>query len=179
MANKYVRKTNTSALLLGILVGVFSTCMIVLIFSTSNITLKMPSNKSKTEKTNKLVAGNLTTPKAIQEPHFDFYTELAKTNSDTVAVTVSSADLKSTEKPIARYIVQAGCFKKITDADAIKAKLMLNGYAAKIEMIKGRDGASCNQVMLGTFKTEKNAKTIQKQLKDIEVNSTIVHKYAD
>ena len=76
-------------------------------------------------------------------------------------------------------LVQVGSFRKVADADALKAKLTLNCYAAKIESIKQRDGEIWQRVLIGTFKTEQHAKALQQQLKTIEIDSILVLKYTD
>jgi Cell division protein len=79
--------------------------------------------------------------------------------------------LKSAPKPINGYVVQIGSFKKNTDADAVKAKLTLNGFNAKIEPIKLLDGEVRHKVILGPFKTEKQAQLMQQQLKTLKIDS--------
>jgi cell division protein FtsN len=166
---------NFSTLLFGILIGIFASCLTVFMFATSDITLKIPTVRQANGKTQILapVKQEIVAAKEKHQPHFDFYTELAKTEPTPVL------DLKSKPKTIHGYLVQAGSFRRTADADALKAKLTLNGYAAKVEPIKQRDGEVWQRVILGTFKTEQNAKALQQQLKILEIESVLVLKYAD
>lgn len=167
---------NFSTLLFGILIGIFASCLTVFMFATSDITLKIPTILQANAKTKILtpVKQEIVVAKEKQQPHFDFYTELAKNEPNPPVL-----DLKSKPKTIHGYLVQAGSFRRIADADALRAKLTLNGYAAKVEPIKQRDGEVWQRVLLGTFKTEQNAKALQQQLKILDIESVLVLKYAD
>lgn len=168
-----MHRSSARTLLLGILIGVFSTCMFVFMFSTSNVTLRIAPRKKNSESA-KLLNTEKQNQNAVQEPRFDFYTELVQTNSET-----ATNNLTSAPKAINGYLLQAGCFKRNADADSIKAKLMLNGYTARIETSKDSSGEVCNRVILGVFKTEQNAKTMQKQLKALAIDSALVANYAN
>lgn len=166
---------NFGTLVYGILIGIFASCLTLFMFATSDITLKIPNLQLAKAKQNE---PNATAPiraesKVVPEPRFDFYTELTKNETEAVK------DLKSPTKTINGYIVQAGSFKKIGDADALKARLTLNGFAAKIEAVPQRDGEVWHRVVLGTYKTEQNAKSLQQKLKALEIDSTLVLKYAN
>lgn len=170
------KNTNIGAVMFGILIGIFFTSLAVFMFSTSEIKLKIPGTKTKLATT----IDTPTEPIALQEPRFDFYTELTKNNVETIPTTQVkiTTDLKSTTKAINGYLLQIGSYKKNIAADGLKAKLTLNGFDAKIERIKLLDGEIRYRLMLGPYKNEKQAKVIQQQLKSLDVESLIVHKYA-
>ena len=177
--------SNFKVLLFGILIGIFATSLVVFMFSTTAITLKIPTNITKTSVKNTENSNSepVATPvqlepvAAIQEPRFDFYTELTKNTPDSNTNTAASPpnmnnnDLKSTPKPINGYVVQVGSFKKNTDADSLKAKLTLNGFNAKIEPMRLLDGEIRHKGILGPFKTEKHAQLLQQKLKALEIDS--------
>lgn len=169
------KNTNIGAVMFGILIGIFFTSLAVFTFSTSEITLKIPGTKPR------LTAINTTpvTPIAVQEPRFDFYTELTKNNTETVpnSPVQTDTDLKSPPKAINGYLLQIGSYKKNIAADGLKAKLTLNGFDAKIERLKLLDGEIRYRLMLGPYKTEKQAKALQQQLKSLDVESLLVPKY--
>lgn len=177
------KSPNWGSLLFGILIGVFATGLIVFMFSTSDITLKIPTGKTKNKSDPGTIVQNTPQPDPVvaQEPRFDFYTELTKNTPDPSPLqpVKEDSDLKSTPKAINGYLVQAGPFKRNADADAIKATLTLNGFAAKVEPIKLRDGEVRHRVMLGPYPTEKNAQLLQQKLKSLEIDSVLVQKYAD
>jgi hypothetical protein len=76
--------SNFKFLLFGILIGIFSTSLIVFIFSTTAITLKLPIGNSESnvkvaqDNTAVVEPEQLEQAEVIQEPRFDFYTELTK-----------------------------------------------------------------------------------------------------
>ncbi|HSX19843.1 MAG TPA: SPOR domain-containing protein [Gammaproteobacteria bacterium] len=162
---------NFGAMTFGFLLGVFATCLTVFMLSTNDITLKIPTHSKKPLQL--AAAKPVAAPKPVQEPRFDFYTELAKNNND------APVGLKSTPKTIHGYIVQAGSFRRSSDADALRAKLTLNGYVPKVDAIKQTDGEILHRVLLGTFKNEHNAKATQEKLKTLNINSTLVLNYAE
>lgn len=163
---------NFSTLLFGILIGIFASCLTLFMFATSDITLKIPAIRlAKAKPTVEAKPTEIAVKE--REPRFDFYTELAKNEPTPVL------DLKSKPKTIHGYLVQVGSYRKVADADALKAKLTLNGYAAKIEPVKQRDGEIWQRVLIGTFKNEQHAKALQQQLKTIDIDSILVLKYTD
>lgn len=173
---------NFGTLMFGILIGVFATSLVVFLFSPTAITLKIPTNDSnsgvQTAANNAQAATTTQTaeaPTAIQETRFDFYSELTKNIPENTPppANIVGSDLKLPPKAIDSYIVQAGIFRKNAEADAIKAKLALNGFSAKIEAIKLVDGEVRHRIMLGPFKSEKQAQALQQQLKDIEIESIV------
>ncbi len=169
------KTTNIGAILFGVLIGVFFTSLAVFMLSTSDIILKIPGTKVKLESTMLEVAE----PIALQEPRFDFYTELTKNSIEATPNNTgqNEDDLKFPKKTINGYLLQIGSFKKNVAADGLKAKLTLNGFNAKIEQIKLLDGEIRYRLMLGPYKTEQQAKVLQKQLKFLDVESLLVPKY--
>lgn len=191
MTKKFsLRAPNLGSLVLGMLVGIFLTCLLVFAFSTSDITLKIPSKSTSAQS----VAAIDSKPNIISandaEPRFDFYTELANTSviseikeATNIKVTApanvskpKTLDLKSAHKTLNMYIVQAGSFKHSADADALKARLALNGLQAKIENTKVSNGNIWNRVILGPLKSEHSAKELQKVLKTLDIESIVILK---
>lgn len=169
------KTTNIGAVLFGILIGVFFTSLAVSMFSTSDIKLKIPGTNPKVAYT----VLEATRPIALQEPRFDFYTELTKNNTE---VTLSNqvqneVHLKLPIKAINGYLLQIGSFKKNVAADGLKARLTLNGFNAKLEQLKLINGEIRYRLTLGPYKTERQAKQLQQQLKALEVESLLVPKY--
>lgn len=146
--SKIMPSPNWGSMLFGAAFGIILTSAVFYLFSTSSITLEIPV---KPAQDNKLVP----------EPQYDFYTELTKSTPEVSIKTNKTATiLKSNNKPINKpvrgYLVLIGSFKSRSEADALRAKLTLQGFAAKIED---------NKVLLGPFKNEKDAKDTKKQLK--------------
>jgi cell division protein FtsN len=169
------KNTNIRATLFGILIGVFFTSLTVFMCSTSDITLKIPGIKLRESVTTTVNAE----PVALQEPRFDFYTELAKNDPEIApnSPIKTNTDLKSPTKTINGYLLQIGSFKKNVAADGLKARLTLNGFDAKIERLKLLNGEIRYRLMLGPYKTEKQAKALQRQLQVLDIESTVAPKY--
>lgn len=166
-----------NAIFFGFLLGVFVTCLSVFMFSTNDITLKIPTGSHKPQR---IAQANVPIAEpakpvapTVQEPRYDFYTELAKSDVEP------ASDLKTREPTINGYVVQAGAFKKANDADALRAKLTLNGFTPKLDRIAKSNGDAVHRVLLGTFKNEQNAKKLQQQLKTAGIDSTLVLSYAN
>lgn len=91
-----------------------------------------------------------------KHPEFDFYTILPKET-----VWQPNPEVQPTKKKIAppfptTYILQVAAFKQYQDADKMKAKLLLEGYAANTKSDK-----DWNRVWLGPFKTLQQAQEAQ------------------
>lgn len=176
-SNKRQSSFHWGSLLFGMLIGIFITSLIVFMFSTSDITLKIPTGRKQVI-SDTLASKDTNQTEVVQqqqEPRFDFYTELAKNTPSSTP----PPDLKSTTKTINGYVVQAGLFKKGSDADALKAKLTLSGYEAKIEKFRQRDGELWHRVVLGPYKNENVAKVLITRLKKLEVDAVLMLKYTE
>ncbi len=179
--------TNWATFTIGLLCGVLITCIVIFSFTTRNGELNIP-NKVKT----KTLAHNavndpaadtnedsVTAKQSTPEPRFDFYAELSgdshsydkhKNNGS------KTLDLKSPPTPIGKYLVQAGSFKRRADADALKARLTLNGLQAQIELVKLNEDEYWHRVLLGPFPSEVIAAEQRLLLKTLEVDAILVLK---
>jgi cell division protein FtsN len=192
---KYIPKVpNLGAIVLGVVGGIGLTSFVFYMFSTSSITLQIPvptstpaeltvaSNATEVKANAKHSDTNTAVASTKHEPRFDFYTELTKSSHDTnqeKPAKLATLDLKSATKPINAYLVQAGVFSKRSEADALKAKLTLNGLEAKIEISKQEGGSFLHRVILGPFKTEASANEHKQILKSFEVDEVLVLKNTD
>lgn len=61
------------------------------------------------------------------------------------------------------YVLQVGAFPKSSDAEAMKAKLALQGFAAQVQAVS-LDGQVWNRVRLGPFGSAAQLQSVQKQL---------------
>lgn len=131
-------------LLSGILAGVLIASSIFMKFSPTNKAIRQPiaqqkktSNKTKQHVTKK-------------EDKFDFYTMLAKDGSQTNKAHLDLTTKDTHKVNSYKYYVQAGSFKKNSEADELKAKLTLEGFEAKIESTS-KQGAMWHRVIIGPF----------------------------
>lgn len=95
-----------------------------------------------------------------KKPEFDFYTILPKEKVwiPKSAIATRSTAIAAAQKPTA-YIVQVASFKDFSDADKLKAKLLLEGYPVNTNMKPDKSG--WDRVFLGPYKTLQAAENAQ------------------
>lgn len=136
-----------------------------------------------TKKTNKQ-SKPATKKKNMVETKFDFYNVLPKDSNLTNKKSAGSNTRKNTlslKKPkstIYQYSIQAGSFRKLNEADALKANLVLNGFEAKIEAVKVNRKQTWYRVIVGPFNSREHAVKQQGLLEANNIEGTIVLKHA-
>jgi cell division protein FtsN len=115
-------------------------------------------------------------PVASNKPKFDFYTilpelevaipelELLNTNDD------SSNNAKTKQQ----YILQAGSFKKFTEADKLKARLALQGIVANIQKVKINDTDTWHRVRIGPLNSISALNKVRRRLRSLGIASIVV-----
>ena len=71
------------------------------------------------------------------------------------------------------FTLQAGSFRRSSDADRRKAQLAMMGYEAKVEKVRVHDG-STHRVILGPFATADKANQIKTQLQKQKIQTMVV-----
>ena len=100
---------------------------------------------------------------------FDFYTLLPE-------LEVIVPDETPTQRKPAKattYILQAGSFKHATDADRLRAKLILWGLDAKVEAAKVANGDIWHRVLVGPFKDRSRLSKARSILIENGINSLL------
>jgi len=87
--------------------------------------------------------------------------------------TQENKEAKETPK-IRKYTVQAGVFKDISGADALKAKLDKKGYKTYIITTETKKHKKLYKVMVGEFSTRKEAEVLSVKIKNAESLQTFV-----
>ena len=83
--------------------------------------------------------------------------------------------LKTPKNPLTRnYTVQAGAFKNPDEADALKTKMSKKGYKSYVTTAKTKKQETLHKVMVGEFKTRKEAEVVSIKLKNSEGLRTFV-----
>ena len=88
------------------------------------------------------------TPAAEEKPRFDFYT-LLPNQQLSASGAVDPADLPVDVEPV-QYLLQAGSFRALSDADRRRGELALLGLESHIEQ-KGTDNGVWHRVYIGPF----------------------------
>lgn len=73
-----------------------------------------------------------------------------------------------------KYIVQAGLFQSLKDADALKARLTLQGFQPRLQKIETREGSSWFRVTLGPFPSESQAQTQKQRLENQKIHGILI-----
>ena len=71
------------------------------------------------------------------------------------------------------YFVQVGAYSKPEDAEQQRAKLAIQGYAAKVSE-RDQNGRTVHRVRLGPFEKRDDAETMQDKVKAIEPEASLV-----
>ena len=88
---------------------------------------------------------------------------------------VAQDKMKSQKTALTRkYTVQAGAFKNSDEADALKTKMSKKGYKSYITTAKTKKQETLHKVMVGEFKTRKEAEVLSIKLKNSEGLRTFV-----
>ena len=74
----------------------------------------------------------------------------------------------------AQFIVQAGIFQGLNQADELKAKLTLQGFNTRIQKVKTEEGQTWFRVTLGPFATEDQALKQKKHLEDQKIHGILI-----
>lgn len=72
-----------------------------------------------------------------------------------------------------RYILQLGAFSKYSEADELRAQLVLMGYETNIKTFEN-DGYTFSRVFLGPFNSYKAAQRMQHQLTNNQIKSELI-----
>jgi len=99
--------------------------------------------------------------------------QTTETHSPTLAI-APAAPLPSSSKLGQQYILQAGNFQAITEADTLKAKLALQGFTPQIQKVQNQNGQTWFRVTLGPYASESQALNQKKRLEDQKIQSTLI-----
>jgi len=101
---------------------------------------------------------------------FDFY-EILKGKEVNVDERVIE---KTPEQKSIIYFLQAGSFKQPTDADTLRAKLLLQGLPVSIEKTTNKNGQEWHRVVVGPFDTRSKLAKARGILASNEINSIVL-----
>lgn len=104
---------------------------------------------------------------AASTPAYDFY-DVLQGKKDLSTKEVASAATQE------RYLVQVGAFNDPDQANDMKARLALLGFNSKIRS-QQTNQQMINRVLIGPFNDNDKAQDIVIQLKDQDINATIIN----
>jgi len=122
----------------------------------------------------KPVAKAVATKPVKETPQFDFYTMLPDMqvgDSDVKQKPVGSEQTAKTNLP-QQYILQAGAFKRLPDADKVRAALILQGFNVQIRAVQVNN-VTWQRIIIGPYKTAAEAEQAQEKLTKMGVKSLL------
>jgi len=110
-------------------------------------------------------------------PRFDFYTilpelEVAIPEEELIAASKKPASQNTTEG--IDYMLQAGSFRSMEQADRLKAKLALQGIVASIQTVRIKDSETWHRVRVGPIRDIATLNQTRKRLSDMGVPSIVI-----
>jgi len=110
-------------------------------------------------------------------PRFDFYTilpelEVAIPEEELIAASKKPASQNTTEG--IDYMLQAGSFRSLEQADRLKAKLALEGIVASIQTVRIKDSETWHRVRVGPINDIATLNQTRKRLSDMGVPSIVI-----
>ena len=123
-----------------------------------------------------------------QEPVFDFYKLLPESEvvvPESATTTVKSAPAvkqpsvapgrsAGTPKDSFRYLLQTGSFRNESDAERLRAQLILWGLNAKIQQVQVKNGDYWHRVHVGPLDSMTQVNNVQKTLAEHKVDSLLL-----
>jgi cell division protein FtsN len=110
-------------------------------------------------------------------PRFDFYTILPELEVAIPEEELIAASKKPTNKNTTDgidYMLQAGSFRSLEQADRLKAKLALEGIVASIQTVRIKDSETWHRVRVGPIRDIATLNQTRKRLSDIGVPSIVI-----
>ncbi len=110
--------------------------------------------------------------KKLPKPTFEFYTRLPKGQESThiAQIPTSQQNISETNttdiKNIHNYLIQVASFKKFSDADRLRASLILQGHLAKLSKFQN-NSITWYRVEIGPFNSLQQAKQKQALLEKL------------
>lgn len=110
-------------------------------------------------------------------PRFDFYTilpelEVAIPEEELIAASKTPPANNTTSK--VDYMLQAGSFRNMEQADRLKAKLALEGIVASIQTVRIKDSETWHRVRVGPINDIATLNQTRKRLSDLGVPSIVI-----
>ncbi len=107
------------------------------------------------------------------EETYDFYTLLPESEVIAPKVEEYSSTMKDTESETA-YLLQAGSFRNRSDADRLRAKLIMHGLDVRMQAVKSGDGSTWHRILLGPFESRSKLNQAQDILADENTESMLI-----
>lgn len=81
---------------------------------------------------------------------------------------------QNTQEPSVGYLLQVGSFRRLNEADQLKAKLALLGVEASIQNVELARGETWHRVRIGPFNDRQHLSEIRKRLQENEIHTIVL-----
>lgn len=99
-----------------------------------------------------------------QQPRYDFYKMLKDTEVPVTAAKPSEAPAKAVDD--SEYLLQVASFRTASDAEQVRAELLLLNLSARVESAKVSGGSTWHRVIVGPFDSRSQMAKAQSTLYD-------------
>ncbi len=110
-------------------------------------------------------------PAGAPRTRFDFYTILPELEVVLPERPVEEERPGRAEEPKASYLLQAGSFRALEQADSMRARLALLGVESTIETVRIKDDEIWHRVRVGPFDNLREVARIQERLRRQEIQT--------
>ncbi len=162
----------------GVVVGLFIAFLLQLYgigFDKREVTKTKEESTSTSRQTNEKPRSK------SNKPRFEFYdvlpeSELRVPDAKPIAQTKSSTDSRTTSPKRYQYLLQAGSFAKMEDADRRKAQVLLLGTTASISKIVNDAGEPRYRVIVGPYNERPKMSQARNQLHGANIETLLMQK---
>ena len=160
-------------LMVAVLIGFFVSFLVFL--RNQDRTLEHKIKTPVPAKSKAKTKANKQSPILSSQPKFDFYNILP---DQEIVIPESEIKIRKREEKLGKskpghYVIQAGSFRKYSQADTLKAQLALIGIESKIEIAKN-NSTTWNRVKIGPFAKLSAVDTIRSKLRAHNIDTIII-----
>ena len=186
MARKMAKKNKSASaplpgwvwMITGLFIGLFVAFLVHLKDNYPGMTLPKPAGTT-TQSTREVRKTKRDTIPPAPRTQYDFYTILPEMEIAVPETDTTDNNSKDTAfKHNSQFILQAGSFKKLSQADEMKASLALLGVQAKIQSVtidNASNGASTwHRVRLGPYSSFGEMNKIRSRLRNNKIDALVL-----
>ncbi|MCX7564251.1 SPOR domain-containing protein [Xanthomonadaceae bacterium XH05] len=170
-------------LLGGVLLGLGLSAVVLIADRDGRLPVPRPNPSATAPRESEPAIAPAPTPEPEKaKPRYDFYTLLRERETHVTdkelaeKVKAESAQPSTVTTPPQqareRYLLQAGAFRDMRDADAVKARIALAGMQARVEAADV-NGSAVYRVRLGPYATARDLEDAKRQLAENGVPDTV------
>ncbi|MBU3068365.1 SPOR domain-containing protein [Aestuariicella sp. G3-2] len=110
----------------------------------------------------------------VPKPRFDFYQLLKESEVEVKEPTPAQREAAKEQAENQEYILQVGSFRKDSDADRLRAQLILLNLDAQVEKVTVRSGETWYRVLVGPYSNSSKMERARSILASNRINSLLL-----